>query len=379
MRVYITSFQLLNFQSWDNKTREVEIASDIVNIIEGANETGKSVLYKVMYNMCFPGYWDAKELIRRGYQTACLFLKLSDGSVVGYELSIGHHAYYLGVGEDVQKWSDCPIPEQLVEHLGLILDYDAHVILNIIDKDVPLPFIKTSPKFNASLIRAIVEPAKITDFFSRTGEHLKEVDAARSVFRTRMNAAQEAVSVLDYKDVDVLRAEKYRVDQMIQVAERFASLQTTCNNLVAVENSYPQKVAEPAKARRLVDIWDLVAQCGSHTVTLMTILGRQPQNIPNPQNSQELLGIYNKVTKLTQKLSSYGDILSRCPDKVEAVPDKQLLTVFDGLCSLSAAIDSCGQAMHSVEAQQQQINALAGEIQEIKNKVGVCPTCGRLL
>ena len=39
MRTYIKSFQLLNFQSWDNKSQRVPIESDIVNIIEGANET----------------------------------------------------------------------------------------------------------------------------------------------------------------------------------------------------------------------------------------------------------------------------------------------------------------------------------------------------
>lgn len=379
MKVYITSFQLLNFQSWDNQTHKIDIASDIVNIIEGANETGKSVLYKVMYNMCFPGYWDAKELIRRGYQTACLFFELSDSSAVAYELSLNHHAYYLSIDGNMQKWSDCPIPDALVERLGLILDYDAHVILNVIDKDVPLPFIKTTPKFNASLIRAVVEPAKISDFFARTGEHLKEVDAARAEFRTRMNAAQEAVSVLDYKDVDTLRLSKRRVDRLISVTERFAALQAAIADVLDVEGARPVEVDEPKQAEQMIRTWDLAVSCSRCLNLLVDLKGQHPQEVTNPQNAQKLVIAYDKVTDLKRAILGYERVTAQSPNEVKTVPDEQLLKVLEALHLFSTIIDSCVDIIATRERHWQYMNSLAGEIQEIKDKVGVCPTCGRLL
>ena len=329
--------------------------------------------------MCFPGYWDANELIRRGYDTACLFFELSNGCQIGYELDRSHHVYYLQENDNIEQWTDCDIPDRIVEMLGLILDTESQVILNVIDKDVPLPFIKTSPKFNASLIRAVVEPAKITDFFARTNEHLKEVDAARTIFKSRMNAAHEAASVLEFKNVDTLRIDKRHVDNLITLVDVVVTLQQAVDNVKELVCSPPTEVLEPRYAAQLINLLDTVIDCNRQVGRIVDVKRNKPLKVASPDVVKSQLSLLDSLENTTLSMSVVAQTQQSCPTEVnlpEVYPSLELLNYIAEVVDVLQKISSAGSEVHSKE---REMNALSIELEKIKSEVGVCPTCGRLL
>lgn len=379
MRTYIKSFRLLNFQSWDNKSQSIPVESDIVNIIEGANETGKSVLYKVMYNMCFPGYWDANELIRRGYDTACLFFELSNGCEIGYELNRSHHTYYLQENNNLTQWSNCGIPDTIVEMLGLILDTESQVILNVIDKDVPLPFIKTSPKFNASLIRAVVEPVKITDFFARTNEHLKEVDIARSEFKSRRNAAREASAVLEFRNIDALRLEKQRVDDLTTVVDEFLVLQQVVDTIAQLMQNPPVEVIEPYYAGQLITVLDAVKNSSLQLMRIVAIQQSRPKAMMSPDSVRQLVTLFSELKVVSSVMDAVLQVYRARPVEVNLPDIQSSIELLDTMRLAVTALNKTASIVFEEDETDKKMQNLEADLEKIRSEVGVCPTCGRLL
>lgn len=94
----------------------INLDTDVTNIIEGPNETGKSVLFKVMYNMIFPGYWSSTELIRRGFTTGIMLLTLADESLLAYTLEGSHYTLILQEGERETTWTDYKMVPKEIDH-----------------------------------------------------------------------------------------------------------------------------------------------------------------------------------------------------------------------------------------------------------------------
>ena len=62
-------YKLINIQSWHENSDWVELDDTLMNIIIGRNETGKSVLYKVLAQMFIPSqFGSSRRDIQGEYQ-----------------------------------------------------------------------------------------------------------------------------------------------------------------------------------------------------------------------------------------------------------------------------------------------------------------------
>lgn len=379
MENYITSYKLINLQSWDDSSPAIELDNDIVNIIEGPNETGKSVFFKAFYSMCFPENSDSRELIRRGCDTAFFILWLSNGYQIVYQLTAGHHVHALFHGDDVETWCDTALPSKIADMLGLILDRESRVILNIIDKDIPMPFISSSPKTNASYIRAVVEPVRMTEFFSRTEEQLKEVDSARQKFKSKMEAARDAANVLEHRNIDALKEKKRIVDSMNLVVQKYVMLEKSVQGLLATYASEPVPVKNPNGLAHFLKAYNKVDACTNHLSYLCNLLNSPPVVINSPKVVESKFKIADSVSKVIAAIKGLSTLYLRKPVEPNVVCMQQLYKAYQQCETVSWCAKSLKGCMQSLAELEQKMNLTNEELERIKREVGVCPTCGRLL
>lgn len=379
MRVYITAYQLMNFQSWDTSTKSISLEPDIVNIIEGANETGKSVLYKVLYNFAFPGYWDPKELIRRGCSSGVLLLELSNGKYIIFQLEYKHHTYILVDKEGEHVWKDCPLPKEIIDELGLILDYDLKIILNVIDKDIALPFIKTSPKFNASLIKARVEPPDITEFFLNADDTLKRVSDACLKYSTKTRELKAAADTLQYTDTAQLLEAKEKIDALFPVASAYSQLEKNLWELTDVVKDAPLAVSDPSAVAPHMEALLSLQNISKELSAYQEITSSKPQSVSSPENCKPLLECYDMTMALTACLQSHLKTLEATPEPIVCPNLDAELSTLNLLKQLKEHLAESNTVKSEVLNIQQQYSLLGDELEQMRKEVGVCPTCGRLL
>lgn len=415
---YIKSILLLNFQSWSKNSPGLSLKPDIINIIEGPNETGKSVFYKVIYTMIFPRYWAASELIRTGYKTGIMLLSLADGTRISYALERSSYSITLYPTSGKEKcwvaYNSCP--QEIIDTLGLIVDTNCKVILNIIDKDVPLPFVKTTPRFNASLIRSIVEPANITELLTDIKVHMADVDRACKVFAEEAGRYLAAFNALEYRSIDALREREDKNNRILAFAQ---SLVVVMKQLTLVDTQIsqaPLPVKNPDSAEQFVILWSIIKVMISYcsecitaisnipkkqinpdvvsnqmslydklnvaTISLVSVnkrLKQVPRKCTNPQQASMLIMVYDKFVDMYSAFVQYQNLLHNSPIQVKDMDLAVHIQVYDSLADITKLLKTIiTTASLSGENKRKEL-ACRDQIKAMQNKYGVCPTCGRLL
>lgn len=413
----IKSIQLLNFQSWSNDSPSINLDTDVTNIIEGPNETGKSVLFKVMYNMIFPGYWSSTELIRRGFTTGIMLLTLADESLLAYTLEGSHYTLILQEGERETTWTDYKmVPKEIVSKLGLIVDYSSKIILNIIDKDVPLPFIKTSPVFNASLLKSIVEPIEMTEFFERSTEQQTLADKGRQYFSQKAEQARSAAYALPQTDETLLQMRIENVSNVLETAKKVDPFYDSLAECITIQQHQPLKVINPEPVVPKLKSYDAILETNLIILKLTQYLSKKPLEIRDPSVILPELSLFDTITNIVQdmqsviqrcqqrpkmvsspckvddsltlldstmsllsQLASVCSIIVKCPKPV-IVPDISAeISVLDTAREMHSALVESGKLSIEIRNLNLKGEKLLSELEQMRSTYGVCPTCGRLL
>ena len=376
----IKYFQLLNFQSWSKDSPIISLEDDITNIIEGPNETGKSVLFKALYNMVFPGYWSHNELIRRGYSTAAMILCLDDGAMLAYTLEGSHYAVILQEGENETTWRDYKtLPSEITSKLGLIIDYNSKVILNIVDKDVPLPFIKTTPAFNASLWKAIVEPPQVTEFFEAMNNEIYLADKGKQYFFQSAEKAHAAADVIPYVNEDLLRVNIASITSLTEIAKSYDQMYEAFESLVSQLNSKPEPVSNPERCKSMIDCYDSLSGCHEAIQNVLSWRTAKPVPISSPDSEIKRIELFDTIVTIVQDLMQFMSLVDSKPKEVILPNVLGSITYMDDLNSINKQLASYLAICSNLENSEHNANACKEALADLRQRYGVCPTCGRLL
>lgn len=416
MSSYIKSYKLLNFQSWDKSSAEIPLETGMVNIIEGANETGKSVLYKVLYNFCFPGYWAPSELIRRGCDTGILLLQLEDDAAIIYALKRNSYTYVLVEADGTKtEWTNQGCPDEIINRMGLILDKETRIVLNIIDSDVSLPFIKTTPTFNASLIRSIVEPEGMTKFFQNLADTMIKVDNAHNFFGNKAATLHEQLIHIPLIDPIQMENQKADIDRLVELAEMSNSVENKVNDLFTCLREVITVVEDPSVVWNDIQLYDSLNDNFAKCDTLQKVLSEDIAVVQSPARIDSELGVLDALDNVIQKCDMLTAVLNTKPSEIRQInldceidifgklqqlhhtladyeklvladiPEVSFVDISDSLEVLQD-LNSCIAGLTDLEILIQNVfNSdnrvidIKFEIDEIVREVGVCPTCGQLL
>ena len=153
----IKQIRLINCQSWQDAT--INFSLEKLNVICARNQTGKSVIFKMLKVLACPKYYKRKKmrkLIRWGADCATMFLLFDDDSVGGVSVFPTRVIYrYRRKGERDFIVTESPIQEML-EKAGLISDVKGAFVANIIDTDQDMLLVDSDLGSNADLMKMLV-------------------------------------------------------------------------------------------------------------------------------------------------------------------------------------------------------------------------------
>ncbi len=415
----LVSVKLINFQSWVEKSGDMTFAPDVLNVIKGRNETGKSVLFKVIYEMCFHGYHDIKCLIRRGYDQALAYFEYSDGYQVLFQaFRNGGRVYFLQGPNDEQprQWQQSDIPDEIVDAMGLIISRENQIILNVLDKDVPMPFVKTDPKYNASVLKSKLEPEELTRYFERSKDYVKRIQEALARHAQQANYWNTKQSALSYVDVQQLKAERLLLDSRTMALEAYTKLFNCSADIANLDEAKPVYKEYPlASLNQQLEILRALIDLSQALGRLNVVLSEQPS--PPAYSQEEMikfdsnLNSVRKLLDIKNKLSEFSQLIE--PEQIEIpVELDQNFEIVNSLMKVKQSIlaVSCIEAPvipEIPEGVQEELNTLktaqdafynlslvfertqrltsatkdfsqlCSELKMMEDKLSICPTCGR--
>lgn len=218
----IVGYKLQDIQSWDEKSPSINLSTDRMNVIIAPSETGKSVIIKILKEMCFSGKWGYtwESLIRRDKKRGVAMFMLEDGTVIAYFIyprAVRYSIIYGDKEKPNKTWdffdpNNTEIPEEVANLMGLVVDRKGKTIINVLDKDMVIPYVTASPELNArisSVITTVPEMEKRREMLSEWKQRLetayKNADRKLADARYRYERAP-SVDVLSHK-LALMRAE----------------------------------------------------------------------------------------------------------------------------------------------------------------------------
>lgn len=168
--IYLLSVRLVNIQSWKDTT--VNFTTGL-NILKAPNQTGKSVLFKVLHFIMNPrSVKNRRDLIRFSEPYARVFLTFSDGLLYIVQFTDTAIAYYeFQQGYDKPKVVSTTGPtESLITHLGCALRGD--ILSNVIEMDEVKFLINSTSRENADLIDLVTVYPPLEELIQNLEENI---------------------------------------------------------------------------------------------------------------------------------------------------------------------------------------------------------------
>lgn len=416
MGSHLTSVEIHNMQSWSEQSGVMEFNPEVLNVIKGRNETGKSVVFKIIYEMVFPGYHGAQYLVRRGAEFGSALFNYADGISVLFVLYPNGSRLY-GVYKDNQltPYNVTRIPDEIIQIMGLVISWDTRIILNVLDKDIPMPFIKTDSTYNASLLQSKLEPIEITNMFVRAKDYLTRIQSAKAVFSRKEAYWQAKCDALDKTDPADIQYQLAFLNSRTHIYYPLVGLYNDLCDLdevLAREPSVPAYDLDSAQnllkllshvnevARVISDIKHVVnskpieprhtveqLETGSQLLMTLQSLARVDQVIididglkkpivpalPSIEPQFKVLSALNYTQMMCRELTCLKPVnVPRDP----ANSDKLMKILQEALQvrrNFNQLVLLCVEQIKASQA----VQALQEQITQLEHQLGICPLCGR--
>ncbi len=225
--VKLLQIRLVNCQSW--KDGVIEFSKGL-NVIRANNNTGKSVIFKMLKVTCNPESLDKadrEDIIRRGSEYAevtYLFDDSSAGIVRVYPHTVLF--YFTPDARTIKLHQQENEPhEGLLNRLGIIKEEEEGYIANILDDDQPLLLVKSGSRANSNLMKVLTEHPQL----SRLKESFKE---KYSYYRKELTNVRQQKSRVEYKLNQIKYVNEETLEQDINNAEEFLEVMNSCTNIL---------------------------------------------------------------------------------------------------------------------------------------------------
>lgn len=390
----IRSITLYNIQSWaDGERQTLDLSLEDVNVIIARSETGKSVIFKIFYQMCFPDYWKYKSennLLRRRCMEGKAIYELADGTILTFVFNHSTQHYEMkhpGEDEATIYWN-AEIPEEVNRELGLIYDKDLRMILNVLIKDIPYPIIATSPQWNAKIFALVLTDTRIESGITNCREWIIETSAmvkrlTKSI--TIEKQVYDKYTVYDLDSIQGARATAAKLQSLATNLEGILEALGILQNAVTEHNKVTLHVKDIVcvddlrklsmlyrdilpqlcivdKSLRVINstveldsLSSLRALCSLSTY--LRDLGYSLQNLYDCEAS------YIRSTELVNRMSEYSQKLYTMMGA-----KRILLEIRSGIAELGGSMKTYTETIARLQDAESQL-------QNIKNQLGICPLC----
>ena len=352
----IKGYLLKDIQSWDDKSGAVSPATDRMNVIIAPSETGKSVVIKVLKEMCFSGQWGYtwSSLIKRGASFGVAVFILEDDTMVCYYIMPFMVKYVLIYPDgnrriwESKEQNNTEIPEEIAQKMGLIVDRDAKTVINVLDKDMVTPFVTASQEMNARIAKVITAVPEMEKRINTLKEWKYYLDSALVNVKVDYNSSKLGYDRLPSIDVLGLKSKlnkmkilrdfilpvesivKYFSDKEIPIEPEVVKLPECIEDFLSVMNSINEycKIADIVKTMvkpkevvfneesigTLITAIKGISELGNQLVVVSK--EQKPIEKVNPIDVKEIVDLIKLVTDYGLLLKSYEE-----PPKLIKAPD----------------------------------------------------------
>lgn len=260
----IKGYVLKNIQSWDDKSGVINLCDDKMNVIIAPSETGKSVIIKVIKEMCFAGNWGYtwESLIRRGADFGVVAFVLENDCIVTYHIWPNRVRYAIiypdkSIEPKVWEYSDSQhteIPDEVANIMGLIIDRKGRTVVNVLDKDMVTPFVTAPPELNARIAAVITAVPEMELRRDTLREWKDQFTIATKNAEKRLNAAKMKYESAPEIDMLYYQLRLQRAETLMGVIKPLENMVTDFEYVNLPEP--PKMVNSPKKCEDILDILD---------------------------------------------------------------------------------------------------------------------------
>lgn len=312
----IRAVRLYNCQSFEDEI--MTFSSDVVNVIVAENDTGKSVLFKLLKLAGDADYYSAKDradLIRRGCPYAKVLFFFTDGSYAIMQIETKKTLYSFLPTKDSPLNVSLTPPKEMVDRLELLVSPGQSFIANLVDREQAQLLVNPKLQSNYDLIRLIATNEDLDNLMERVSERIKV--SRSNLIRTTdlgsyLNQQLQKISYVDVKSFE----EKHRF--MTAADEVLNSLCETIDSLERWERSRVNFV----DYQRLGVILSVLEQVESMPT---------PVILPKLADSRIL-----SVLEQIEEVAKYSD----CIKVIEAPISEGLLEVLENLFAMEMFCNS---------------------------------------
>lgn len=302
----IDKILISNIQSWKNET--IELSKDRINIFVAQNNTGKSVLIKLLYATALPNTLDKEDrenLIRFDEPYGRFVVQFIDGSV-GYT-QIQRDRIIYGYTEDGKNFTvyNSP-PEIFIQKLGLLVDYKNNYIVNIVDGKQAMFLIDSDTKGNHSLIKLMMEYKDLNEFFENANIYSESLNKVEERLVTATAEVKRQLDLTEFIDVMKIEQDISTAEVLLEECERFNNI----SKLLSIVRSDTSNIRDYHDEINVADNASIIQDV---TEKISDIKVGRPFR-------QELLSAYNNLVQLTEiqnLLNTINGTENKLPDVAE--------------------------------------------------------------
>lgn len=211
----LEAIRFVNCQSFEDIT--IDFATDKTNVLIAENNTGKSILFKMLKVTANPNYFPAKKrnmLIRRGALSASMICAFTDGCLGMTTITEKGVIYRWKNSEDEAFSSYAEPPQIYLDELGLIVDQKSKFIANIVDTDQDMLLVNSDQKGNHELLRLLAEDQTVIDTKEKIARELSYFKRYNSDLIAKQVDLRNSLESLEIADVNSLQYE-YNTGQLL--------------------------------------------------------------------------------------------------------------------------------------------------------------------
>lgn len=234
--------RLTNCQSWSNSVIGL---SEGLNVIKAPNNTGKSVIFKILKAVCSPSYYTSEEragLIRDNAEYAEATYLFTDNSMAIVRIFKNKIIYYFTNDKDKEQFmssQDVP-PPKLIENLNMLVEPESGFIVNLLDLDQDLFLVKSNSKSNSNIIKVLAEDQDLKRLCTLFKDKIPKVKEELIRLRSTEDRLNYQISQMEYININELEAEveekEFLLEQLKLMRDLYISIDYV---LPLIEESKP--------------------------------------------------------------------------------------------------------------------------------------------
>lgn len=392
----IKRMHIKNIQSW--KDEEITFSDELVNVVCARSEKGKTVLFKIFYQMVFPNYYkfgSRNDLIRRGCNKGEVYLELYNGTQI--QFICGHKEQSFKMKRDcdddwITYWEQ-RCPREIINELGLIIDWDLQYILNIYIKDNQYPFINTSKVWNATLFNKVFKNEKLDRTINNLSIKLDDLVQNQKEFSKKYQYKVYENSNLQYYDIDEIKRVKVEVEKINKL---YNIVDEIHKSLKSLEKALKEQEQLKDKVFDIVDIVEIknlclilnkINKCTRELEPNLKIVENTPETDKLGLQLSAVRSTYSSVSNISSKIATMESLFKNYSRDLNA--SKEISDILTGAENIKSSLNSVYSIANKISNYEKilfnyantikEIQKTENELAEVKSKIKVCPTCNRPL